>query len=72
MYLRENPDRKKMSENPVVETTNCAVCKIELKAKDVRIDTPKYGTLCLDCWSTRVGEFVEKNPVSERKSYAKS
>ena len=68
-YLRENPViRRKLSEYRVVEVTNCTVCNKELSAKDVRIDTPKYGTLCLDCWSKRVGEFVERNPVSDRES----
>ena len=72
MYLRENPlIRRKLSEHRVIETISCAICNGALSAKDVRIDTPKYGTLCLNCWSKRVGEFVEKNPVSDRESYAK-
>ena len=68
-YLRENPViRRKLSEYRVVEVLSCTLCNKELTAKDVRIDTPKYGTLCLECWSKRVGEFVEKNPVSDRES----
>jgi hypothetical protein len=49
----------------------CSSCKRKLGEDDVRIETPKYGVLCLDCWAEKMGDFVEKNPISDRKSRRK-
>ncbi len=72
-YLREHPlIKKRLSEYRLVEANRCNLCDNELGPNQVKIDTPKYGVVCLDCWSEKVGEFVEKHPISDRKSYAQS
>jgi len=72
-YLREHPlIKRRLSEYRLVEVTNCSLCRSELGPNQVKIDTPKYGILCLDCWSRKVGEFVEEHPVSDRQSKAQS
>ena len=54
----------------VVQTV-CSLCKKKLGEGDVRIETPKYGVLCLECWAKKMGDFVEKHPISDRGSRAK-
>ena len=70
-YLREHPFiKKKLSEYRLVEVTSCELCGSELGPGQVKIHTPKYGTVCVGCWSKEMGKFVERHPISDRKSYA--
>jgi hypothetical protein len=56
-----------MMQTAVVQTV-CSLCKKKLNEADVRIETPKYGVLCLECWAKKMGDFVEKHPVSDKSS----
>jgi len=47
----------------IYEATMCNGCGKTLAEKDVKINTPKYGLLCADCWAKKTGKFVEKHPV---------
>ena len=69
-FLREHPVIKKKLSQYRFEEVACCQCGRELGSNDVKIDTPKYGVLCVDCWAEKVGEFVEEHPISDRKSYA--
>jgi len=72
-YLREHPlIKKKLSEYRLVEVVYCSLCDSPLGPNQVKVDTPKYGVLCLDCWSKKIGEFVEEHPISNRESYSQS
>lgn len=67
-YLREHPQiRKKLSEQRQIEIVLCKQCGTEIGPEQVKIATPNNGTLCVDCWSKLVGEFVEKHPISDRQ-----
>jgi len=69
-FLREHPViKKKLSQYRFEEVAYCQ-CGRELGPNDVKIDTPKYGVLCLDCWSKKAGEIIEKHPVSDNESYS--
>ena len=45
--------------------TVCSICRINLKGDEIKIDTPKYGTVCMRCWAKKMGEYIETNPVSD-------
>lgn len=67
--LRENPKVKKCvrllpPQMQVVQINICSACGCKLENKEVSINTPGYGVLCLKCWAQKFGEFVEKNPIS--------
>jgi bifunctional DNA-binding transcriptional regulator/antitoxin component of YhaV-PrlF toxin-antitoxin module len=49
----------------IYEITACNGCGKMLAEKDVKINTSKYGLLCADCWAKKMGEFVEKHPISD-------
>jgi metal-responsive CopG/Arc/MetJ family transcriptional regulator len=69
--LREHPSvesvvRKNRSQvQAAVVQVACSVCRRKLGEGDVRIETPKYGVVCTQCWAKKMGEFVEKKPVSD-------
>jgi metal-responsive CopG/Arc/MetJ family transcriptional regulator len=75
--LREHPSveaavrRNRGQSQVAVVQTACSLCKKKLGEDDVRIETPKYGVLCLDCWAEKMGDFVEKHLISDRGSRAK-
>jgi len=75
--LREHPNveatvrRNRGQIQTAVVQVACSLCKKKLGEGDVRIDTPKYGVLCLDCWAEKMGEYVEKHPISDGSSRAK-
>lgn len=75
--LREHPSveaavrRNRSQMQTAVVQAVCSSCKRKLGEGDVRVETPKYGVLCLDCWAKKMGDFVEKHPISDRDSYAK-
>ena len=75
--LREHPSveaavrKNRASMQTVVVQTRCSLCKKRLGKRDVRIETPKYGVLCLECWAEKMGDFVEKHPISDRRLRAK-
>jgi hypothetical protein len=68
--LREHPMvRQKLAQSRLLEVVvNCSSCGTSLTDKDIRISTPKYGTLCLTCWSSKAGEIVERHPISDNES----
>jgi len=69
-YLREHPViKKKLSQYRLEEVTYCR-CGRKLGSNDVKISTPNYGVLCLDCWSEKAGKIIEKHPISDNKSYS--
>jgi len=55
-YLRENP--KVITELKPPENV-CALCEDQ-----VRVNTPRYGVLCLDCWTEKQGELLERQPLN--------
>ncbi len=70
-YLPEHPVvEKKLSAYRSEQLTHCDLCGNELALEDVKIVTPKYGTLCLDCWSEKAGKIIEKHPVSNSKPHS--
>lgn len=75
--LREHPSveaavrRNRGQMQTAVVRVVCSSCRRKLGEGDVRIETPKYGVLCLDCWAEKMGGFVENHPISDRRSYGK-
>lgn len=68
-YLLKNPKvKEKLSRYKTQELVHCDSCGKEIGSEDIKIVTPKYGTLCLDCWSEKAGEIIEKHPVTDSKS----
>jgi len=69
--LREHPSveaavrKNRTAMQTVVVQTACSLCKKKLGEGDVRIETPKYGVLCARCWAEKMGEYVEKHPISD-------
>jgi predicted transcriptional regulator len=59
-YLRENP--KVITELKTIENV-CALCEKEIDKGQVRVSTPLYGVLCLDCWTEKQGELLERRPI---------
>jgi hypothetical protein len=59
-YLRENP--KVITELKTKENV-CALCEKEIEKDQVRVNTPRYGVLCLDCWTEKQGELLERQPL---------
>lgn len=59
-YLRENP--KVITELKTRENV-CAICEKEIEKDQVRVNTPRYGVLCLDCWTEKQGELLERQPL---------
>lgn len=69
ILLREHPRvRQHMSQQLEVPMI-CSRCGSSLTGKDVRISTPTYGVLCLNCWSFRAGEIIDRHPVSDNDSH---
>ena len=75
--LREHPSveaavhkNRAQMQTAVVQVV-CSSCKRKLGGGDVRVETPKYGVLCLDCWAEKMGDFVENHPIRDRRSYGK-
>lgn len=63
--LRENPNIVKMISNYQLKDANtCEKCNEQFDPNDIKIDTPKYGVICKQCWSSDMGPFVEKHPIS--------
>jgi hypothetical protein len=63
--LRENPSIiKEISNYQLKEANTCEKCKIPFGPNDIRIDTPKYGVICKNCWSSEMGKIVEEHPIS--------
>ena len=69
--LREHPRVRQKLAEIMVTILHCSQCNAPLTSKDVKIDTPKYGTLCLRCWSSKAGRIVEYHPVSDNESSVK-
>ena len=64
--LRENPEIVKAINNYQIRTaTVCELCHGSFKAEDIKIDTPKYGVICKDCWSDKMGELVTSKPITD-------
>jgi len=59
-YLRENP--KVITELKPPENV-CALCEKEIDKDQVRVNTPRYGVLCLDCWTEKQGELLERQSL---------
>ena len=59
-YLRENP--KVITELKTRENF-CALCEKEIEKDQVRVNTPRYGVICLDCWAEKQGELLERQPL---------
>jgi len=59
-YLRENP--KVITELKTRENA-CAICEKEIEKDQVRVNTPRYGVLCLDCWTEKQGDLLERQPL---------
>lgn len=59
-YLRENP--KVITELKSRENV-CAICEKEIEKDQVRVNTPRYGVLCLDCWTEKQGDLLERQPL---------
>jgi len=51
-----HPDHKKILEKYSMEEENI----------ENFIDTPKYGKICVVCWSYETGKHIERHPVSSR------
>jgi hypothetical protein len=68
-YLREHKDvekcvRKNRSQvQTTVMQTTCSLCGDKLGESEIKIDTPKYGILCMKCWAKKMGEFIEESPI---------
>jgi len=41
----------------------CEECQKGFKKGDIKIDTPKHGKLCKECWSEKAGALVDKHPI---------
>jgi len=65
-YLREHPAVKKcvLKYRSEVQAA-CSLCGDKLDTDEIKIDTPKYGTICMRCWAKKMGEFIEKKPISD-------
>jgi len=59
-YLRENP--KVITELKTQENV-CAICEKEIEKDQIKVNTPRYGVICLDCWTERQGELLERRPI---------
>lgn len=64
-YLRQHPaiKRRLKEYSSKQQTKQCKLCKNKLGPKDVKIETPEYGVICIDCWSEKVGNAVAKRPI---------
>jgi hypothetical protein len=64
--LRENPDILREINNYQLKEANiCELCKEPFKADDIKVDTPKYGVICKDCWADKMGELTASKPISD-------
>lgn len=64
--LRENPDILREINNYQLKEANvCELCKDPFKPDDIRIDTPKYGIICKECWSEKMGDLVVSKPITD-------
>ena len=64
--LRENPNiLREINNYQLKKAVVCEECKDPFKPNDIKIDTPKYGVLCKYCYSSKMGELIEKYPISD-------
>jgi len=62
--LRENPDIVREINNYQLKgAMACELCKDPFKAGDIKVDTPKYGVICKDCWADKMGELTVSKPI---------
>jgi hypothetical protein len=60
--LRENPEiMKTINTYELKNATVCELCHDKFTAEDIKIDTPKYGVICKECWSNRAATLVPLN-----------
>ncbi len=65
-YLREHQNVQKcVLKNRLQVQIACSLCGNKIGEDEAKINTPKYGTLCMKCWTQKMGEFIEKNPISD-------
>lgn len=64
-YLREHPAvKRRLTEySKQQKIQQCKLCKAKLGPKDVKIETPEYGAICINCWSEKMGDAVAKRPI---------
>ncbi|MEI6243323.1 MAG: hypothetical protein WCP39_07995 [Chlamydiota bacterium] len=64
--LRENPDIvREISNYQLKEATVCKICNDPFTAQDIKIDTPKYGVICKECWSDKAGDLVVSKSITD-------
>lgn len=64
--LRENPEIVKAINNYQLKSVNaCELCQEVFKLNDIKVDTPKYGIICKECWSDKMGELVTAKPITD-------
>jgi hypothetical protein len=64
--LRENPDiLREIATYQLKEATVCALCNDLFEKDDIKIDTPKYGVICKECWSDKMGDLVVSKPITD-------
>ncbi|MBN2334281.1 ribbon-helix-helix protein, CopG family [Candidatus Bathyarchaeota archaeon] len=59
-YLRENP---KVITELITRGDTCSLCHTKIGKDEVKVNTPRYGVLCLSCWTEKQGELFEEHPL---------
>jgi superfamily II helicase len=64
--LRENPEiMKTINSYELKNATVCELCQDKFTAEDIKIDTPKYGVICKECWSNRAATLAISKPIAD-------
>ena len=64
--LRENPEIMKTINNyELKNATVCELCHDKFTEEDIKIDTPKYGVICKECWSNRAATLAISKPITD-------
>jgi hypothetical protein len=64
--LRQNPDiLREINNYQLKGATVCDLCTSPFKPDDIKVDTPKYGVICKECWSDKMGELVVSKPITD-------
>jgi hypothetical protein len=69
--LRENPEIVKAINSYALKSkTVCNICREKIAAGAIKIDTPAYGVICKDCWTTEAGALVIQHPIADTNHVA--
>ncbi|MCL2643054.1 MAG: hypothetical protein FWD52_06055 [Candidatus Bathyarchaeota archaeon] len=64
--LRENPEIiKTINSYELKNAALCELCQDKFTAEDIKIDTPKYGVICKECWSNRAATLAISKPIAD-------